>query len=89
LAIKNGTHFAERPHPHKFRHTFAATLLQNGMPLRIVAQYLGDIEQTVRKHYATFCSTEQMEAAAVLAETMKKMTQKQTDAKRSRLQVVG
>lgn len=89
LAMKNGTHFAERPHPHKFRHTFAATLLQNGMPLRIVAQYLGDTEQTVRKHYAKFCSTEQMEAAAVLAETMKKMTQKQTDAKRSRLQVVG
>jgi len=71
--MKNGTHFAERPHPHKFRHTFAATLLQVGVPLRIVAQYLGDTEQTVRKHYAKFCRAEQMEAAAVLAEGMKKM----------------
>jgi len=44
--MKNGTHFAERPHPHKFHHTFAAMLLQVGVPLRIVAQYLGDTEQT-------------------------------------------
>lgn len=89
LPMKHGTHFAERPHPHKFRHTFAATLLQVGVPLRIVAQYLGDTEQTVRKHYAKFCKAEQMEAAAVLAEGMKKMVQKQADEMRSKFQVIS
>jgi integrase len=90
LPIKNGTHFAEHPHPHKFRHTFAATLLQTGVvPLRIVAQYLGDTEQTVRKHYAKFCKAEQLEAAAVLAEAMRKMTSKQTSNKRSGLHVAS
>jgi integrase len=89
VPMKNGTHFAERPHPHKFRHTFAATLLQVGVPLRIVAQYLGDTEQTVRRHYAKFCKAEQMEAAAVLAKGMKQMAQRQTEEKRRRLQVVS
>ena len=49
------THFAEHPTPHKFRHTFAATLLQGGAPIRLVAQYLGDTEETVRKHYSKSC----------------------------------
>src|SRR5580658_1664137 len=88
LTKKNGTHFRERPHPHKFRHTFAAKLLQVGVPLRIVAQYLGDTEQTVRKHYAKFCKAEQVEAAGVLADGMKKMVQKQTDEQQMRLQIV-
>ena len=87
LPVKNGTHFAEHPHPHKFRHTFAATLLNTGVvPLRIVAQYLGDTEQTVRKHYAKFCKSEQLEAAAMLAEAMKKMVQNQ---RKTRLQIVS
>ena len=89
LRMKNGTHFAERPHPHKFRHTFAATLLQVGVPLRIVAQYLGDTEQTVRKHDAKFCEAEQMEAAAVLAQGMRKMVERQTAKNQSRLKVIG
>jgi integrase len=88
LPIRNGTHFAEHPHPHKFRHTFAATLLQVGVPLRIVAQYLGDTEETVRKHYAKFCKAEQLEAAAVLAEGMRKLTQVQTAEQRGSLHVV-
>jgi integrase len=52
LPMRNGTHFAEHPHPHKFRHTFAATLLRTGVSSRVVANYLGDTEETVRKHYA-------------------------------------
>jgi integrase len=90
LPMRNGTHFAEHPHPHKFRHTFAATLLQTGVvPLRIVAQYLGDTEQTVRRHYAKFCKAEQLEAAAVLAEAMRTMTRRQADRSRPGLHVVG
>lgn len=90
LPLRNGTHFAERPHPHKFRHTFAATLLSTGIvPLRVVAQYLGDTEQTVRKHYSKFCLSEQMEAASVFADAMKMMTERQSERRKSRLQVVG
>lgn len=87
LPERNGTHFSERPHPHKFRHTFAATLLQQGVPLRIVAQYLGDTETTVRKHYAKFCVAEQMEAAAVLADAMRKMVEGEKGSGKSRLQL--
>jgi len=36
LLGERGLRFACRPHPHRFRHTFAATLLQNGVPLRVV-----------------------------------------------------
>lgn len=50
LPLNNGTHFTERPHPHKYRHTFAAGLLQNSASLRIVAHYFGDTEETVRRH---------------------------------------
>jgi integrase len=89
LPAKNGTHFAEHPHPHKFRHTFAATLLQNGASLRIVAQYLGDTEETARKHYSKFCIAEQMEAASFLADAMRLMTEKQLEERKSRLQVVS
>jgi integrase len=90
MPLRNGTHFAESPHPHKFRHTFAAMLLSTGVvPLRIVAQYLGDTEQTVRKHYAKFCLSEQLEAAAVFADAMKMMVEKQSERRKSRLQVVG
>jgi integrase len=67
LMAQDGKAFLEHPHPHKMRHTFAARLLQAGVSLRIVAQYLGDTEATVRKHYAKFCLAEQVEAASVMA----------------------
>ncbi len=66
------TAFGDRPHPHRFRHTFAATLLRAGVSLRIVAQYLGDTEEVVRDHYAKFCIAEQEEAASVLEKAMLK-----------------
>lgn len=72
MMAADGKAFSEHPHPHKFRHTFAARLLQAGVPIRIVAQYLGDTEATVRKHYAEFCMDEQKIAAGVLAEAMRK-----------------
>jgi site-specific recombinase XerD len=42
----------ERATPHRFRHTFARVLLQNGVPIADVADLIGDDEKTVREHYA-------------------------------------
>jgi len=94
LPKKNGTHFgvnlqvAEHPTPHKFRHTFAATLLQGGASIRLVAQYLGDTEQTVRKHYAKFCVAEQKQAAIQLGNAMDEFDAQTAETQRARLQVV-
>jgi integrase len=75
--------FSDRPHPHRFRHTFAATLLKAGVSLRIVAQYLGDTEGVVRDHYAKFCIAEQEEAAAILETAMIKSAEQ----RKARLQL--
>jgi len=37
---------------HEFRHSCASNLIRNGMPLRIVAQWLGDTESTVLDYYS-------------------------------------
>jgi integrase len=50
-------------HPHRFRHTFAARLLEQGMDVRDVAEFLGDTVAVVLKHYAKF-TTKQQEIAA-------------------------
>src|SRR6266478_203245 len=76
LMKKDGKCFSHHPHPHRFRHTFACRLLGWGVPIRIVAQYLGDTENTVRKHYSTFCVAEQHEAASVYGEAMRRMAEK-------------
>jgi integrase len=81
LMAEEGKEFASKPHPHRFRHTFAATLLQNGVSLRVVAQYLGNTEDIVRKHYAKFCLTEQHEAADTLQEAMLRMAAKERGRK--------
>ena len=66
-----GKSFSAHPHPHRMRHTFAAKLLQSGVvSLRIIAQYLGDTETVVRKHYAKFCGEEQKMAAMQMAAAM-------------------
>ena len=41
-----------RQTPHRFRHTFAGVLLQNGVDTRDVADLIGDTDEMVRKHYA-------------------------------------
>jgi integrase len=82
------THFAEHPTPHKFRHTFAATLLQGGAPIRLVAQFLGDTEETVRKHYSKFCREEQEQAATQLASAYKRHEAQTAETRRARLRVV-
>ena len=82
------THFAEHPTPHKFRHTFAATLLQGSAPIRLVAQYLGDTEETVRKHYSKFCREEQEQAATLLASAYKQYDAQTAAKRKARLRVV-
>jgi integrase len=38
----------ERPHPHRFRHTFVRILLERGVSPRDVADLIGDTEQMVQ-----------------------------------------
>jgi integrase len=44
----------EKPEPHRFRHTFARILLENGTPIPEVAALLGDTEEVVAACYATW-----------------------------------
>ena len=89
LITADGKKFGEHPHPHKFRHTFAARLLQGGATLRNVAAWLGDTETVVRNHYAKFCTVEQREAAANMAAAMNNSIQQAHEEKRRRLKVVS
>lgn len=41
-----------KAHPHRFRHTLAASLLEQGVPLSEVAMILGNSAKVVEKHYA-------------------------------------
>ena len=91
LPKRNGTHFASQsktpkpPTPHSFRHSFAATLLQGGASLRLVAQYLGDTEKTVRSHYSKFCVLEQEMSAERLGDAMARYDAQTSASKKSRL----
>jgi site-specific recombinase XerD len=54
-----GTGKPIKPHPHMFRHTFAAHLLQNGMKLEDVARLLGHRSTaTTLKYYHNFVQAE-------------------------------
>ena len=94
LPERNGTHFGgmsktpEHPTPHSFRHTFSATLLQGGAPIRLVAQYLGDTEKTVREHYAKFCVLEQEQSAVRLSDAMARYDEQTSASRRDRMRVV-
>ena len=52
--------------PHRFRHTFARILLQNGVPVAEVADLLGDDETTVREHYARWVPERQARLTKIL-----------------------
>ena len=57
----------EKPHPHRFRHTFARILLNRpGVEVRDVAELLGNTEQMVRKHYAAWIPERQERLTALL-----------------------
>ncbi len=42
----------QKAHAHRFRHTLATRLLENGATYEIVADILGNTPEVVRKHYA-------------------------------------
>jgi site-specific recombinase XerD len=58
--------FAEKPHHHRFRHTFARILLQKGVPIADVAELIGDKEEVVRRHYARWVPERQERLTNIL-----------------------
>jgi integrase len=59
-------HWTVHPTPHRFRHTFARILLQNGTPVSTVAELMGNTEAIVRKHYAAWVPERQENTTAIL-----------------------
>ncbi len=61
--------WAEKPTPHRFRHTFARILLERpNVTVRDVAELLGDTENMVRRHYAAWVIERQERLTNVLKE---------------------
>jgi integrase/recombinase XerD len=59
-------------HPHKFRHTFATTLLQNGVSIENVAVLLGHASSAVTsKHYDHWVKARQDELEAAVIKSWK------------------
>jgi integrase len=61
--------WAEKPTPHRFRHTFARILLERAnVTVRDVAELLGDTEEMIRKHYAAWVPERQARLTKILKE---------------------
>lgn len=60
--------FEEKPHPHRFRATFARILLEKGVPTADVAELIGDTEAILLKHYARFVKERQTRLTRILQE---------------------
>jgi integrase len=59
--------WAEKPTPHRFRHTFARILLQRpGVTVRDVAELLGNTEEQVRKRYSAWVPDRQERLTKIL-----------------------
>jgi integrase len=64
--------WAEKPTPHRFRHTFARILLQKAnVTVRDVAELLGNTEEIVRKHYAAWVPERQARITKILKAAFK------------------
>ena len=63
LGVLAGVHI----HAHRWRHTFATTLLSKGVPVSEVAAILGNSARIVEKHYSQWISARQtaLEAAVM------------------------
>jgi len=58
-----------KPHPHRFRHTFARILLQKpSVTVRDVAELLGDTEDVILKYYGVWVPERQERLSRVLQE---------------------
>ena len=70
-----GKPFASKPHPHLFRHTFAAEYLSAGVPIETVSLLLGHASVKVtERHYAKFnrARQERIDDAVRMAWKMKR-----------------
>jgi integrase len=67
-AFEAAGEFDQPPTPHRFRHTFARILLENGVPVTDVADLMGDDEKTVRTHYAAWVTSRQDRLTTILQE---------------------
>jgi integrase len=63
--------FTAHPTPHRFRHTFARLLLENGTPVSTVAELMGNTEAIVHKHYAAWVPGRQEKTTAILQEAFR------------------
>jgi site-specific recombinase XerD len=64
--FKRAGPFAERPTPHRFRHTFVRILLEKGVLVADVAELIGDTEDVVRRHYAKWVPERQARLTKIL-----------------------
>jgi integrase len=62
--------FDEKPHPHRFRHTFVRRLLEKGVRASDVAELVGDTEKTVIRHYARWVPELQERLRSILREKL-------------------
>ena len=62
-----------RTTPHRFRHTFARILLQNGTSIADVAELMGDTDAIVRKHYAAWVPERQERLDAIMDKVSKRL----------------
>jgi site-specific recombinase XerD len=58
-------------HPHRFRHTFAVSLLEQGYTLQTVADALGDTLEVAEKHYSGWSKTRRDKMDAAVSSTWK------------------
>jgi site-specific recombinase XerD len=56
-------------HPHRFRHTFAVSLLEQGYTLQTVADALGDTLEVAQKHYSGWSKTRRDKMDAAVSST--------------------
>jgi integrase len=62
--------FSHKPHPHRFRHTFAAEALRAGVPIEIVSVLLGHSSVKItERFYAKFTKARQAQLDAYLRPT--------------------
>lgn len=68
LIFKLAGPWEEKPHHHRFRHTFVRILLEKGVSVSDVAELIGDTPEIVLKHYSRFVKTRQDRLTRILEE---------------------
>ena len=68
--------FEQEPTPHRFRHTFARRLLQDGNSIDDVAMALGDDPKTVALHYSAWVPERQERLTRMFKKTYREKPKK-------------